>query len=265
MKNKKRRRHHHIIPPPDNADFRLQFNPVAFAAERLGLAPDAKQAEVLNAETNRGILNCSRQWGKSTVTAAKAIHRAWFTPGALILVVSPSERQSAEFLTKASALLRTLGTRPRGDGKNPISLLLPNGARIVGLPGVEATVRGFSAVNLMLIDEAARVKEDTYRAVRPMLAVGGGELWMMSTPHGRQGFFWETWDRGGPEWTRFSVTATECPRIDPAFLDEERRTQGETWFRQEYMCEFTDTEYALFTEDVLRDAIDPNIKPLFFD
>jgi len=29
--------------------------------------------------------------------------------------------------------------------------------RIVGLPGTEATVRGFSAVSLMLIDEAARV------------------------------------------------------------------------------------------------------------
>ncbi len=35
-----------------------------------------------------------------------------------------------------------------------MSLQLPNGSRIVGLPGVENAVRGFSAVSLMLIDEA---------------------------------------------------------------------------------------------------------------
>jgi hypothetical protein len=41
-----------------------------------------------------------------------------------------------------------------------MSLLLPNRSRIVGLPGNEVTVRGFSAVSLMLIDEAARVSDE---------------------------------------------------------------------------------------------------------
>ena len=89
-----------------------------------------------------------------------------------------------------------LGIAPRGDGDNEISLLFPNGSRIVGLPGTESTVRGFSAVSLMLIDEAARVSE-SYMAVRPMLAVGDGDLWLMSTPFGKRGFFWEAWEKGG--------------------------------------------------------------------
>jgi hypothetical protein len=79
-------------------------------------------------------------------------------------------------------MLRTLGIRPRGDGDNEVSLLLPNGSRIVGLPGTEATVRGFSAVSLLVIDEAARVMDAMYKGLRPMLAVGEGDLWMMSTP-----------------------------------------------------------------------------------
>jgi hypothetical protein len=61
-------------------------------------------------------------------------------------------------------------------------LALPNGSRIVGLPGVEGTVRGFSAVSLLLIDEASRVSGATYKSLRPMLAVGNGDLWLMSTP-----------------------------------------------------------------------------------
>src|SRR5215467_12406076 len=98
----------------------------------------------------RGLLNCSRQWGKSTVSAAKALYTAWHEAGSLTLVVSPSARQSGEFLRKAEGFARRLGIRPRGDGDNEISLALPNGSRIVGLPGAEATIRGFSAVSLVL-------------------------------------------------------------------------------------------------------------------
>ena len=58
----------------------------------------------------------------------------------------------------------------------------------MGLPANEATVRGFSAVSLMVVDEAARVPDDLYEAVKPMLAVTDGALWLMSTPFGRRGF-----------------------------------------------------------------------------
>ena len=101
-----------------------------FARSRLGFRGDGKQEAVLNSGGKRGILNCSRQWGKSTVTAAKAVHRAYMEAQCLVLVASPSERQSGEFLRKAAEFLRRLGIRPRGDGDNAISLMLPNGSRI---------------------------------------------------------------------------------------------------------------------------------------
>jgi hypothetical protein len=129
---------------------------VEFARDRLGFEPDLAQSLVLGRTARRGLLNCSRQWGKSTVTAAKAVHCAYSTDDQLVVVVSPSARQSGEFLRKAGQFVRRLGLRVRGDGDNEMSLQLPNGSRIVGLPGVEDTVRGFSAVSLMLIDEAAR-------------------------------------------------------------------------------------------------------------
>jgi hypothetical protein len=49
---------------------------VEFAPLRLGFEPDVKQAAVLESTRARGILNCTRQWGKSTVAAVKATHRA---------------------------------------------------------------------------------------------------------------------------------------------------------------------------------------------
>ena len=111
-----------------------------------------------------------------------------------------------------------------------MSIQFPNGSRLVGLPGSEATVRGFSAVTLMMVDEAARVADDLYLAVRPMLLVSKGSLWLMSTPWGRRGFFYNTWTKGGPEWEKVRVTAEECPRIDRALLEQERAVYGERWF-----------------------------------
>jgi len=228
-----------------------------------GFEPDERQEDLLRRDVRRLLLNCTRQWGKSTITAAKAVARAREREGSLTLVVSPSARQSGEFLRKAAAFVRRMGIRPRGDGDNEISLLFPNGSRLVGLPGTEATVRGFSAVSLMLIDEAARVSDEMYKSVRPMLAVGDGDLWLMSTPFGKRGFFWEEWADGGTQWERVVVPATECCRIQASFLEEERRSLGDRWYRQEYLCEFLEGDDVLFPREMIERAITDEIKPLF--
>ncbi len=230
--------------------------------ERLGFRPDEWQARVLGSGAKRGILNCTRQWGKSTVTAVMAVEQAWTHEESLTLVVSPSARQSGEFLRKAARFVRKLGAKAKGDGDNEMSLQFPNGSRIVGLPGNEETIRGFSAVSLLLVDEASRVPDELYLAVRPMLAVSGGALWLMSTPHGKRGFFWETWERGGPEWEKVRVTAYDCPRIPREFVEEERRAMGDRWFRQEYLCEFTESEDGVFGRDLARGALTGKFRPL---
>jgi hypothetical protein len=244
------------------AELRYSLDAELFAREKLRLTPDAIQAKVLGKPVHRGLLNCTRQWGKSTIAAVKAVHRACFEPGSLTVVLSPSARQSGELLRKAAGMARKLGLRPRGDGDNEISLLFPNESRIVGLPGTECTVRGFSAVSLMVIDEGARVPEELYNSVTPMLAIGNGDLWLMSTPYGRRGFFWEAWAHGGTQWDRFSVPATECPRISREFLEGERASMGERWFGQEYLCEFVDVNDGVFDRELIEAALSKDLKPL---
>ena len=239
-----------------------EWDVARFAREQLGFEADATQTLVMNGRIHRGLLNCTRQWGKSTITAIMALHRALFREGSLTIAVSPSGRQTGEFVRKAKAYARGLGIKARGDGDNEISMLFPNGSRIVGLPGSEATVRGFSAVSLMVVDEAARVSDELYKAIRPFLAVGGGDLWLMSTPYGKRGFFYEEWSKDG-RWTRFKVPATECSRIPQDFLEEEKAAMGEQWFRQEYLCDFVDTNASLFDRDLIERAFSKDVKPLF--
>jgi hypothetical protein len=231
---------------------------------KLGFEPDEMQRRLLDLDGKRVILNCSRQWGKSTVTAAKAVHHACTNEDSMVLVVSPCLRQSGEFMTKAERFARMLGSPVRGDGKHRLSIRFENRSRLVGLPGTEATIRGFSKVSLLLIDEAARVEDELYLAMRPVLAVSGGALWLMSTPYGKRGFFWEEWTKGGHEWERVKVRATECPRIKPEFLEEERR-RGERHFRQEYQCEFTDAAQYVFDREMVERCIRQDLEPLRFD
>jgi hypothetical protein len=251
-----------LPPPPSTVD------PIAFARTRLNFHPDSNQARVLDPTITRGLLNCCRQWGKSTTTAVKAVHHAFSRPESLTIVLSPSARQSAEFIQKVSTFLLKLDIKPRGDGHNDISLLLPNRARIVGLPGSEHTIRGFSNVSLLLIDEASRVPDELYAAVRPMMATAtGAQLWLLSTPYGCEGFYYEAWveeDETSPNpWTRIIVPATACPRISPKFLEDERRSLGETIFRQEYLCEFTSSDDALFSPGDVHFVVDPEVELLF--
>jgi hypothetical protein len=209
-------------------------DPVAFA-KRAGWQPDPWQERLLRAESNV-LLNCTRQAGKSTGAAMLVVHRAVTMPGHLALLISPSERQSAELFRKVRTFLGQVPGGVKLTEDNVLSAQLVNGSRIVSLPSSEHTIRGYSAVNTLIEDEAAFVDDKLNVAVRPMLAVSGGQMILMSTPNGRRGHFFEAWEGPGP-WHRERVTCWEVPRIPRPFLEEERRVLGEL-FRQEYECEF---------------------------
>jgi len=116
---------------------------------------------------------------------------------------------------------------------------------------------------MLIIDEAARVPDVVYKALRPMLAVGDGDLWLLSTPMGRRGFFYEEFAFGGERWTRFMATATECPeRIGAAFLEDELASMGAPWVKQEYFGEFVDERGTMFDRQLVEDAMSDEIKVL---
>jgi len=234
-------------------------------ARSLGLEPDPWQADLLRSDSKRVLMNVSRQAGKSTAAAVLALHRALYHPKSLVLCLAPALRQSQELFAKIAGFYGTLGEPMRAYAERWLSLELTNGSRIVTLPGSERTVRGFSGVALLLLDEASRVDDDLYYALRPMLAVSGGSLILLSTPYGRRGAFFEEWTNG-TGWDKYEVPATECPRISPEFLEEERRTQHPFYFRQEYMASFEEAEGAFFSGEMVDQALtlkDLGEAPLF--
>jgi hypothetical protein len=214
---------------------------------KLGLEPVPWQAEVLEAGHPRLLLNCCRQAGKSTAVALLGLAEAVFVPFTTVLLLSRSHRQSTELFRIVVGFYRRLGS-PLQVRLTAEELQLSNHSRIVSLPCREDTIRGYANVTLLVIDEAARVPDDLYRSVRPMLAVSNGRLICLSTPYGRRGFFWEAWARGGDDWARIEVPAERIPRISPEFLAQERRGLGASWYRQEYECSFEALEGLVYPD-----------------
>lgn len=213
-------------------------------------APDQWQQRLMLDPWNQCLLLASRQVGKSETSAAVALHTVLTRPGSLVLITAPSQRQAVECYRKAATRYERLG-RPVAGKVNATFMELANGSRLLAVPGSERTIRGFSAVDLLIVDEAARVPDSLLAGVRPMLAVSRGRLLAATTAFGARGWFFDAFT-GSEPWYRLKVPATQCPRIGRAFLESERRALGERWFNQEYCCSFEDAVGQLFsTEDIL--------------
>lgn len=243
-------------------DLALALDPVRLF-ELSGRTADPWQAKVLRSRSRRMLLLCARQTGKSVTAACLATHEAVYTPGALILILSPSLRQSSEAFKKCLDVYRLVAKDAPAEDESALKLSLRNGSRIISLPGSEETVRGFSGVRLLILDEASRVPDELVVAVRPMLSVSGGRLVALTTPWGRRGWFYQAWTEGGNVWERTKIVAADCGRISPEFLREERQAIGERAYLQEYACAFVDTEDAYFSGADIQRMVDPAIRPLF--
>jgi hypothetical protein len=229
----------------------------------MGFRPDAWQRRAVNSESPRLLLNTHRQSGKSTCSYGLALATAIFDEGSLTLIVSRSLRQSQELFRKVTDGYRRLGSPISTVEDNANTLALSNGSRVVSLPNSPESIVGYSAPRLILIDEAARVSDETYLSLAPMMAISRGRIVAMSTPLGKRGWWSEAWHDQGSLWERIRFTAAENPRIDPAWLAEQRLQLGERWWRQDFFCEFQAVKGQVFSTEAIEAAFTGGKPPLF--
>ena len=206
--------------PSVGDDLAYSLDPVLWCREVLGFSPDPWQADLLRSRSKRIILNCSRQSGKSTTCAALGLHESIYRRPSFGLVIAPSQDQSSELMLKFDEF--------RGAVELPsdylstdtkLAVRFANGNRFIARPGSEKTARSFSAVTLLLEDEASRVLDDLFNSVRPMLAVSDGRHILMSTPFGKRGHFHKIWSEERDLWESYEIPAEQCPRITSEFLE----------------------------------------------
>jgi len=244
-------------------DILYAVDPAVWAGEVLGLRLDTWQRDFLRSRSKRIILNCSRQSGKSTITACLGLHESIYRTPSFGLVIAPSQDQSAELMLKFNEYREAVELPSHYlDTDTKLAIRFANGNRFIARPGSERAARSFSAVTLLLEDEASRVIDGLYASTRPMLAVSGGRHILMSTPFGKRGHFFKIWDEQQDMWESYEIPVEMCPRISKEFIDEEKLLNP--WFEQEYHCSFLEDENSLFKYTDIVKATDNDLEAMEF-
>ena len=263
---------------------RLAKDPVFFCQKVLNFKPYWYQKMILQSKSRKIALCTGRQIGKTTALAKKVLHFAYTRANSLVLIISPSQRQSIEFLRRikndinSSELLRASIVR-----ETQTELEIRNGSRIISVPASTDTIRGYSP-DLVCIDEAAHFVSDEvyYEAVRPMLMHTKGSLILISTPKGKRGFFYEAFDKSKnpdfethilpaivtPEvvekykdWglTKKDIGKPICPDISLQDLEAEKKAMDSLTFMQEYMAKFLDESLSFFPYELISSCVDKRL------
>jgi hypothetical protein len=233
-----------------------RLSPAFWAEEALGFKPDETQRQILDSNYKRIIINCHRQWGKSSLSSVICTHQALFFERSLCLITAPALRQALEDFRKVLDFMDSLDQAPALVEDTKLSLQLTNKSRILCLPGGSdgRTIRGFSNPSVIVEDESAQCSDKLHEAIVPFMASNPDcKLILCSTPWGQKGHFYKIWQEGGQEWLKVRVIAEDNPRIGPAFLEEQRNgPNGPLYYQQEFCGEFLADEFTVFTEEMLK-------------
>lgn len=273
----------------ENRERIFASNRCAFV-ENLGFEPFEWQKMILESKSKRMAIDCSRQAGKSTIVSTLPCHIAKYKPGSLSIVAAATEDQAREDKNdKILGFMSMDPDYPRLVRNSDKQIELENGSRIIVVPATDKSARGYSKPDIVILDEASRIDNLVYNsAIRPMFTNNPeGILVMLSTPNGKEGFFYEIFNRMDEIWERYLVRTIWEPvntshgldlvkfknveelkaewakkgvyaDYSPRHMSYEERIEdlmdmGELLYRQEFCCEFVETEDSVFTyEDIDR-------------
>ncbi|MBR0793964.1 terminase family protein [Bradyrhizobium jicamae] len=246
------------------ADLLRAIDPAQIAADA-DLIADDWQLDFIRSDAAQMAALIPRQHGKTEAAVLKALSIAMSELDSLIVIASPAQRLSDEFIRRARKAYERIDGAPPLVGDAARRLEFQSGSRILAVPGDNDgdTIRGLANVRLAIIDECSRCSDDLIAAIRPFLATNKrGQLIYLSTPAGKRGVFYETWVSSDSDWKRIHVKLGSCSRITSEFLDRERKNLGPTKFAQEYECEFLDNDDAAFSTTLIDAIVDPNLKAI---
>jgi phage FluMu gp28-like protein len=231
------------------------WSPIVYAERVLGIKPFPYQAKLLE-DTHKRIVACmGRQTGKTTIIAMKAIYFADKNPRVTVLITSPSLRQSMIMFDRvATFVYSTPYLRNKVVRATRTMVQFENGSRIIALPCSENLLRGYTA-HMVICDEAAFMPEEVITQVLfPMLSTTDGYAIFLSTPWGRDHFFYRAFMN--PSYSVHKVRSEECPLIKPEFLEEMRRNMTREAYLMEYEAEFVEALNSYFPQDLIRGCVE---------
>ena len=248
----------------------LPEDPVVFVRDFFGFQVKEYQAELLRDKSKRIVVRWSRQAGKTTCIALRAIWFACFFPKTLTLIVAPTLRQSMIMSDRIQDFLGGLSKEKRCalvEKLQRITVRFKNGSRIVALPNSPQLLRGYTA-SQVITDESGFFKDDElvfFNVLYPMLSTTDGALIASSTPWSKDSVFYRMCQ--SPDFSKHTVTCQDVVKsglVKQSFIDEMRAQLPFERFQREFMAEFVEDIDAWLTQSLIVTCIDSKLQFLDF-
>ena len=236
-----------------------------FAKDFFGFEPKEYQASLLRDQSKRIVVRWSRQAGKTTCIALRAIWFGCKYPKTLTLIVAPTLRQSMIMADRIQDFLEGLPKETRAALVEKIqrtTVHFRNGSRIIALPNSPQLLRGYTA-NQCIVDEAGFIKDDQlvfYNILYPMLSTTDGTLIAISTPWSKDSVFYRMCQ--APEFSKHTITCQDVVNsglVKQSFIDEMRSQLPFDRFQREFMAEFVEDVDAWLTQSVIANCIESQL------
>lgn len=244
---------------------RLLEEPSYFVKHYIGEEPFDYQEDFMNHDSERKAFVSGRRVGKSRTASWLALWKAITYEGAEVLLTAKAQRQSMELFNQIQKEIRTSDISEDQWGivrETRTEINFDNGSRILALPvGRDgANIRGYGGRNNMIIvDEAAFIPDAVFQEVlSPMMAVGGGQFILLSTPFGKKGFLYERFN--DEDWYTMQVPTSANPMIADDFIDEQRKNLTNTQFKQEILGQFVESADSFFTREELMNCAEESVE-----
>lgn len=221
----------------------------------LGYELEPWQREVTDEFHERTLVVAARRAGKSLAATILALWTALHRPGATVVIISPSARQSDLVYSAVVELYERLGGEvgPPVRRQTRTLLHLGNNARVVALPGDSPSgIRGWGA-DLLIIDECAFTSDALFAAAVPMLSEGA-PLLAITTPGTRSGWAYEAWTGDDDSWRKIHVRADQSAQYSEARIASRRAAMPAWQVQRELMASFTGGGGGLFDDQEMLDA-----------
>ena len=216
---------------------------------------DPWQEEVMRTKGNI-CLRSGRQVGKSTVIGKKAAEYALGNYKKLVMVISKTERQAGLLFSKILFNINQIDKKQIKRGKDrptKTRIRLKNDSEILCLPAGDTGfgIMGFT-IDLLIADEAAFIPEEVWNSIIPALAITRGEIWLLSTPFVKDGYYYNCFS--DESFTAFHTSSEDCPRKDQAFLDRQKSVLTKAQYAQMYLGQFMDELRQFFPDELISES-----------
>lgn len=213
------------------------------------------QKEVLTAEQRFLVLCAGRRWGKSKVGAAKALRQArkgnniiWWVAPTYRVVKRGYDEVIAQL--PAELLVKPAPPSTAFDAGRSVRLDFKTGGRIEFYSAERPEGMLGGSCDYLIMDEAATMPEHVWtQIIRPTLADRQGSALFISTPRGRNWFYY-LWQKGQnelePDYRSWHFPSRTNPTIPASEFDQMSAEMPAAEYEQEVLAQFISASASVF-------------------